>query len=218
MTLADIFFTSFVETLLMVAGSCVAGALFGIPLGLALFASSRSANQSRFSLLLAHATHGLRATPSIMILVVAIAFTHFALGASNGLAAALIPLSIIATPFVARQTETALRHAQEQAPSAPLLTILALAKPGIIAGLGVTLACLVGYSALAGALGDSGLGKFAMQYGYSDFRPLILLAVVVVLIVLAETAQAVAYQIAQRLGAKPGSLKPRPYSATGRTR
>ncbi len=229
--LADLFFTSFGETLLMVGVSCIIGAVLGIPLGVVLYFSGRHGERSpsRLALAASYATHALRATPSIMILVMAIPFTHFVLGTSAGLAAALIPLSIIATPFVARQTETALRYAASHrennaldAGATPLHTavqgLLPQALPGIIAGLGLTLACLVGYSTLAGALGGGGLGRFGIQYGYSEFRPLLLLAVVLVLIVLAEAAQALGYAVAQRLGGTLRTPVRRPFSISGRSR
>jgi D-methionine transport system permease protein len=149
------------------------------------------------------------------------------LGASAGLAAAIIPLVIIATPFVARQTETALHQAggnQTQATldagqnNKALRQLLPLAAPGIVAGIGLTLACLVGYSALAGALGGGGLGDYGIRHGYSEFRPLLLLAVVLALIVLAETAQALGYGAARLLGGEQAGKAGRLFSFIGRSR
>ncbi|TEA77437.1 ABC transporter permease subunit [Allopusillimonas ginsengisoli] len=228
--LADLFFTSFGETLLMVGASCLIGTALGIPLGIVLYSSGRHQRYpaSRLTLAASYLTHALRATPSIVILVMAIPFTHFVLEASGGLTAALIPLSIIATPFVARQTETALRCASSQAidesikagTAAPLRTreLLPRAAPGIVAGLGLTVACLVGYSTLAGALGGGGLGSFGMQYGYSEFRPVLLMAVVLVLIALAESAQALGYAVAQRLDAELAQPTRRRFLMSGRSR
>jgi D-methionine transport system permease protein len=227
--LADLFFSSFGETLLMVGVSGLIGTLAGVPLGVALYVAggANARKASRLAVVASYLTYALRATPSIIILAVAITFSHFVLGASAGLAAAIIPLVIIATPFVARQTETALHQAggnQTQATldagqnNKALRQLLPLAAPGIVAGIGLTLACLVGYSALAGALGGGGLGDYGIRHGYSEFRPLLLLAVVLALIVLAETAQALGYGAARLLGGEQAGKAGRLFSFIGRSR
>ncbi|NYT39005.1 DL-methionine transporter permease subunit [Allopusillimonas soli] len=204
-TLTDLFVTAAGETLLAVAISLAVGALLGIPLGVLLrrAAQAHSSSPSRLGMLAAYAAHGVRATPSFIILIVAIALTHLAVGAAHGTAALTLPLSLLAIPFVARQTETALNQAAAPASEDPaaLSTRVAFsaALPGIIAGLGVTLAGLVGYSALAGALGAGGLGDFAMRHGYQAFRPGLLLLVALAFVVLAESAQACGHLLAQRL-------------------
>src|SRR5690606_39590744 len=115
-----------------------------------------------------------RSTPSIILLVAIIPFTRLIVGTSIGTAAAIVPLTIAAAPFVARLVETALREVDRglveaaQAMGATTWQIVYKvlvpeAFPGIIAGLTITLVSLVGYSAMAGAVGGGGLGDLGIR-------------------------------------------------------
>jgi D-methionine transport system permease protein len=63
------------------------------------------------------------------------------------------------------------------------------ALPGLVAAFTVTLVNLVGYSAMAGAVGGGGLGDLGIRYGYQRFQPSVMIAVVAVLIVLVQLIQ-----------------------------
>ncbi|MPM84082.1 Methionine import system permease protein MetP [bioreactor metagenome] len=67
--------------------------------------------------------------------------------------------------------------------------------------LGVTLAIisLIGYSAMAGALGGGGLGDLAIRYGYQRFRVDIMIATVVVLIAQVQIVQSLGNYISKKL-------------------
>jgi D-methionine transport system permease protein len=56
--------------------------------------------------------------------------------------------------------------------------------------LGVTLAVisLIGYSAMAGALGGGGLGDLAIRYGYQRFQMDVMIATVIVLIIMVQAS------------------------------
>ena len=77
--------------------------------------------------------------------------------------------------------------------------LLPEALPGIVAGLTITLVSLVGYSAMAGAVGGGGLGDLGIRYGYQRFRPDVMLAVVVVLVVMVQAMQSAGDWLARRL-------------------
>ncbi len=144
--------------------------------------------------------NAVRSTPFIILLVAIIPLTRFVTGSSIGTAAAVVPLTIAAAPFVARLVEAALRevdHGLVEAAQAMGATtsqivwkvLLPEALPGIVAGLTITFVSLTGYSAMAGAIGGGGLGDLGIRYGYQRFLPEIMLAVVLVLIFFVQAVQ-----------------------------
>jgi D-methionine transport system permease protein len=190
------------ETLLMVAISGIASAIIGIPAGVALRLTDRgSVLQNRgINGVIGGIVNAVRSTPFIILLVAIIPFTRLIVGSSIGTAAAIVPLTIAAAPFIARLVETALREVDAglieaaQAMGATTTQIvfkvlLPEALPGIVAGLTITFVTLTGYSAMAGAIGGGGLGALGISYGYQRFLPDVMLAVVVVLIVFVQIVQ-----------------------------
>ncbi len=144
--------------------------------------------------------NAVRSTPFIILLVAIIPFTRLITGSSIGTAAAVVPLTLAAAPFIARLVETALREVDnglvEAAQSMGATTgqivwkvLLPEALPGIVAGLTISFVSLTGYSAMAGAIGGGGLGDLGIRYGYQRFLPDIMLAVVVVLIFFVQAIQ-----------------------------
>jgi D-methionine transport system permease protein len=78
--------------------------------------------------------------------------------------------------------------------------LLPEALPGIVAGLTITLVSLIGYSAMAGAVGGGGLGDLGIRYGYQRFLPEVMLAVVLVLIVFVQLVQSLGDRLVRHLG------------------
>lgn len=143
-------------------------------------------------------------------LVAIIPFTRLITGSSIGTAAAVVPLTLAAAPFIARLVETALREVDnglvEAAQSMGATTsqivwkvLLPEALPGIVAGLTISFVSLTGYSAMAGAIGGGGLGDLGIRYGYQRFLPDIMLAVVVVLIFFVQAIQSLGDWAVRRL-------------------
>ena len=191
----ELFATSLWETVLMVAISGLAGALLGVPLGVFLRLTDRGGvlENRAVNAVTGAIVNAVRSTPFIILLVAIIPFTRFVVGSSIGTAAAIVPLTISAIPFVARLVETALREvdsglveaAQAMGASTRQIVFKVLlpeALPGIVAGLTIMLVSLTGYSAMAGAIGGGGLGDLGIRYGYQRFLPDVMLAVVVILI------------------------------------
>jgi D-methionine transport system permease protein len=190
------------ETLYMVGLSGLFAMLGGLPLGIILMMSRPHAILQNFLL---HKSLGfvadvVRAVPFIILLVAIIPLTRLLVGTAIGTSAAIVPLSLTAIPFVARIVENALvavdtgllEAGQAMGTSTWQLIykiLLPEARPAIIRGMTVTLISLVGYSAMAGAVGGGGLGSLAINYGYQRFDATVLLATVVVLIVLVYAIQ-----------------------------
>ena len=210
--MSDLFLTSFNETLLMVAISGVVGALLGVPLGVLLHLTNRGGVLSHplFNRTIGVVVNAVRSIPFIILLVVVIPFTRFIVGSSIGTTAAIVPLTIAAIPFIARLVESALREVDkglvEAAQSMGATTrqivwkvLLPEAMPGIVAGLTITFVSLVGYSAMAGAIGGGGLGDLGIRYGYQRYITEVMVAVVVILIVFVQAVQSFGDWLVRRI-------------------
>lgn len=144
----------------------------------------------------------LRSFPFIILLVAILPFTRFIVGTTIGPIAAIVPLSIGAAPFTARVIENALLEVDpgviEAAKSFGCSTfqiivrvMLKEALPSIVLGITLTVISIVGYSAMAGAVGGKGLGDLALQYGYYRYDTEILIYTVIVLIVVVQAFQSI---------------------------
>jgi D-methionine transport system permease protein len=162
-----------------------------------------------------HAPLGLlvnatRSVPFIILMVAIIPFTRLVAGTSIGTAAAIVPLSLAAIAFIARLFETALESVDPglieaaQSMGASRLQIVTKvlipeSAPGLAAAITVTLVSLVGYSAMAGAIGGGGLGDLGIRFGYQRFMPAVMLVVVLILIVVVQALQSVGDAVVRRL-------------------
>jgi len=190
------------QTLYMVFASGIIASIFGLPLGVVLF-TTRQKNilaNTFFNTVLATMTNIVRSIPFIILLVAIIPFTRFIAGTSIGTTAAIVPLSISAIPFIGRLVETSLTEvagglieagiAMGATPIQIIKKILIPeALPGIIRGITITLIALIGYSAMAGAIGGGGLGDLAIRYGYQRFNVEIMIATIIVLIIIVQLVQ-----------------------------
>lgn len=210
--MSSMFVQSFWETLVMVGISGVVGALVGLPLGVLLFLTDRGGvlQSVAANRVMGLTVNAVRSTPFIILLVAVIPLTRVIVGTSIGTAAAVVPLTIACAPFFARLVETALREVDrgliETAEALGATTrqivfkvLLPEALPGIVAGLTITFVSLVGYSAMAGAIGGGGLGDLGIRYGYQRFLPEVMVAVVVILIVFVQLVQSFGDWLVRRL-------------------
>lgn len=151
-----------------------------------------------------------RSTPFIILMVAIIPLTRAIVHTSIGTTAAIVPLSIAAIPFLARLVEAALREvprglieAARAMGATPLQIVLKVllpeARPGIVAGVTITVISLIGYSAMAGAIGGGGLGDLGLRYGYERFDPPVMIATVAVLIIFVQIIQYAGDRFARRL-------------------
>ena len=210
--LIALLFDGLLETLVMVGVSGGIGALFGIPLGVILILTDRGGILPNLPVnrVLGLAINAARSTPFIILMVAIIPFTRLIAGTSIGTVAAIVPLTIAAIPFIARLVETALREvpsglieAADAMGATPLQIVVKVllpeALPGIVAGLTITFVSLIGYSAMAGAVGGGGLGDIGIRYGYQRFLPEVMLAVVLVLIVFVQGVQSAGDRLVRKL-------------------
>jgi D-methionine transport system permease protein len=200
------------DTLQMVAIAAGLGTVLGLPLGVFLATSKRGELFAAplVNTLLGTLVNATRSTPFIILVVAIIPFTRLIAGTSIGTQAAIVPLTVAATPFIARLIEGAIREVDQGLVEAarsmgatPLQIVRKVlvpeALPAIALGLTLAIVSLIGFSAMVGAVGGGGLGDLGIRYGYQRFMPEVMAAVVAVLIVLVQTVQTIGDHLARRL-------------------
>ena len=200
------------DTLLMVAIAAGLGTLLGLPLGVFLATSKRGElfAAPAVNAILGALVNATRSTPFIILVVAIIPFTRLIAGTSIGTTAATVPLTVAATPFIARLIEGAIREVDqglvEAARSMGATPVQIVRKvlvpealPAITLGLTLALVSLIGFSAMVGAVGGGGLGDLGIRYGYQRFMPEVMAAVVAVLIVLVQAVQSLGDRLARHL-------------------
>ncbi|GAA0501963.1 methionine ABC transporter permease [Deinococcus depolymerans] len=190
------------ETLWMVVPSALTAQLLGTALGVALTLSRPGGLHPHAPLfrLLDAAVNVGRSLPFIILLVLLIPFTRLLTGTSIGSTAAIVPLTVAAIPFVARLVDGALQGVPVGvaeaaramgATTAQTVTrvLLPEARPALIQAFTVMAVSLIGYSAMAGAIGGGGLGDLAIRYGYQRFETGVMTATVLALLLLVQGVQ-----------------------------
>ena len=200
------------ETVYMVVVSMVLSTAVGVPLGVLLHTTAKGGilESPVLNKGIGAVVNAIRSIPFIILLVAIIPFTRLLVGAAIGTTAAMVPLVIAAIPFIGRQVETSLKEvpyglveAAESMGATPFQIIwkvlLPEAMPSIASQLTTVVISLVGESAMAGAVGGGGLGDLAIRYGYQRFRPEVMLATVILLIVLVQAVQFLGNRLGKRL-------------------
>ena len=200
------------ETVYMVVVSMIVATIIGVPLGVLLHTTSKEQilESPAVNRVVGAVVNAVRSIPFIILLVAIIPFTRLLVGTAIGSTAAMVPLVIAAIPFIGRQVETSLKEvpfglveAAQSMGATPAQIIWKVLLPesmsSIVAQLTTVIISLVGESAMAGAVGGGGLGDLAIRYGYQRFRPEIMLATVIILIVLVQLVQFVGNTLAKRL-------------------
>ena len=200
------------ETVYMVFFSMAIATVIGVPLGVLLHTTEKGQILAAPALnrIIGAVVNTVRSIPFIILLVAIIPLTRLIVGSAIGTTAAMVPLVIASVPFIGRQVETSLKEvpfglieaAQAMGASPAQIiwrVLLPEAMPSIVAQLTTVVIALVGESAMAGAVGGGGLGDLAIRYGYQRFRPEVMLATVIILVVLVQLVQFAGNKLAARL-------------------
>lgn len=204
--------TATLETIVMVGVSTLIAIVIGTPLGLILFTTQRGGIFQNIALnkLLGTVVNITRSIPFIILMIAIIPFTRLIIGTTIGTAAAMVPLAIAAIPYMGRVVENALKNVNPGLIEAGLAmgatpwqsmnkVLLAEAQVPILNGTTLMMINLIGYSAMAGAVGGGGLGNVAISYGYQRFDVTIMLATVIILVLIVHMVQWLGDYIAKRL-------------------
>ncbi|GHU39776.1 methionine ABC transporter permease [Spirochaetia bacterium] len=206
---------STLQTIYMTIVSTIFSCVLGFPLGTLLYNTSPAGLTPRRLLynVLSRIVNALRSFPFIILMVVIMPLSRLIIGTSIGPTAVIIPLSIAASPFVARIVEQALLEVD----SGVVLAARAIgstnfqiiykvlvweAMPALVSGLALTIITIIGYSAMAGAIGGEGLGDLAIRYGYNRFRWDVAIPAIIVILLLIETVQAIGTLLSRKLLSK----------------
>ncbi|MDR1938582.1 MAG: methionine ABC transporter permease MetI [Tannerellaceae bacterium] len=200
----DLFLKGIWETLVMTFVSGFFGFVMGLPLGVLLFITRQGQIKENRTVneVFSAAVNVFRAIPFIILIVWMIPFTRLVVGTSIGVAAALVPLSVGAAPFIARMVENSLLEvpgglieASRAMGATPFQIVWKVlipeALPSLVNCVTITLITLIGYSAMGGAVGAGGLGQIGYQYGYVGYDTVtmnIVLALLVLLVFLVQIA------------------------------
>lgn len=200
------------ETLYMTIFSTLFGYVIGLPWGVALTVtrSDGLAPNRVVYRILDVVANILRSVPFLILLVVVLPLTRVIVGKTYGSTATIVPLVISASPLIARMVESSLNEVDkgviEAAESMGAGTwkiiwsvLLGEARISLISGATITIATILGYSAMAGTIGGGGLGDIAMRYGYYRWTPVILYTTVILLILLVQMFQLIGTLISTKL-------------------
>lgn len=204
------------QTLSMVFFSTIFSLLMGLPLGILLCVTDPQTGIMPKPILyqvLTRIVNVLRSFPFIILMILLFPLSRIIIGTSIGTKATIVPLSIAAAPFVARIIETSLKEVDPgviQAAKAMGSTnfqiifkvLLPEAMPSLVSGVTLTIINLIGYSAMAGAIGGGGLGDLAIRYGYQRFRTDVMIGSVIVILVLVELIQIIGSKLSGYLISK----------------
>jgi len=194
---------SLAETLYMVFFSTLFSAIGGFLLGVLLVVTEKGhiMPMPKLNQTLGVIINITRSLPFIILIIAIFPLSKFIVGTSIGSTAAIVPLSIAAAPFAARVVESSLKEVSWGIIEASMAfggtrlqiitrVMLPEALPSLILGLTITIINILGYSAMAGAIGGGGIGDLAIRYGYQRFQTDVLIATILVLVVIVQAIQA----------------------------
>lgn len=200
------------ETVYMVLVSTFFSMVFGFALAIVMILTGRNGLKPNPSLYAALdlVVNLLRSFPFIILMIAIIPLTRLIVGTSIGSTASIVPLTIAAVPFVARIMEGSLLEVDPGVVEAARSfgagdmqivfgVLIKEALPSIVFNTAVVAINLLGYSAMAGAVGGGGLGDLAIRYGYNRFQTDVMIESVIILIVVVQIIQSVGSRFYERL-------------------
>lgn len=205
----ELLIPSLLETLYMVFFSTIFSLILGFPLGILLVITEKGGvwEKPLLNQILSGIINILRSFPFIILMILVFPLSRIIVGSTIGTTATIVPLSIAAAPFVARVIESALKEVDKGVIEASLSmgatvsqivfkVLIPEAMPSLVMGITLTIINLIGYSAMAGAIGGGGLGDLAIRYGLYRFETNIMVASVIIIIVLVQGIQFLGNKIA----------------------
>jgi D-methionine transport system permease protein len=203
------------DTLYMTGMAALFAYLLGLPLGIALVVTERSGPSPRpvFNRVLGGVINVVRSVPFIILLIAVIPFTRLVVGTTIGATASVVPLALGAVPFIARMVESSLKEldpgvieaSQSMGASLPQIVFRVLipeSLPSLVLGATITVITLIGYSAMAGAVGGGGLGDIAIRYGYYRYQKDLMFLTIALLLVIVQVVQSTGNLLSHRVDRK----------------
>ncbi|MDD3252023.1 MAG: ABC transporter permease [Lachnospiraceae bacterium] len=198
------------ETLFMVFASTIISYLIGIPLGIILVVTEKGGIRPIPALqkVLGIVINLLRSVPFLILLIMVLPITRKIVGTTLGAKAVVPPLVIAAAPYIARMVESSFKEVDagviEAAKSMGASTfqiiwkvLLPEAKPSLLVGAAISTTTILGYSAMAGAVGGGGLGGIAINYGYYRYQTDMMFLTVAILVIIVQIIQEIGMKLAR---------------------
>lgn len=198
----DLLIPSIIQTLYMVFASAVLSLLIGFPLGVLLVITEKDNiwEKPMFNKILGSIINILRSLPFLILMILVFPLSRILVGTTIGTTATIVPLSVAAAPFVARIIESSLKEVDKGVielslsmgatiPQIITKVLIPEAFPSIILGITLTIINLIGYSAMAGAIGGGGLGDLAIRYGLYRSETKIMFLSVIAIVILVQGVQ-----------------------------
>ena len=200
------------ETMYSLVLEVIFAYVIGLPLGVILVMGEKDGIRPLNPLLmrvLNIVINLLRSIPFLILMIIALPLSKVIVGTKVGTPATIPPMVVCAFPLVARMVESSLRELDQGVIEASqsmgastwqIITKVMLPEslPSLISGGTITVGTILGYGAMAGIIGGGGLGKIAIQYGYYNFKDLVMWAAVIGLILLVQIFQSVGGKLATR--------------------
>ena len=208
----NLFPTAFMETLYMILVPTLIASIIGFIIAIILVITKDEGLKPNKTV---YSTLGLivnifRSFPFIILIVAISSFTRLVVGTSIGNTAALVPITVGTAPFIARLIESSLNEVDkgliEAAKSFGATNVQIIFKvmvkesvPSIVLGVTLTIISVLGYTAIAGAVGAGGLGNVAIVYGYQQFDKNVMFFTVIALVILVQIIQNLGYFLYKKL-------------------
>ena len=200
------------ETLYSLVLEVIFAYIIGLPLGVLLVMGEKEGIRPLNPLFMRSLNvviNLLRSIPFLILMIIALPLSKIIVGTKVGTPATIPPMVVCAFPLVARMVESSLREldhgvieaAQSMGASTwQIITKVMLPEslPSLLSGGTITVGTILGYGAMAGIIGGGGLGKIAIQYGYYNFKYLVMWAAVIGLILLVQLFQSIGARLATR--------------------
>lgn len=199
------------DTLAMLFVSTAIAYVLGIVLGVVLYLTAPGSLRPMpvLNAVLGWVVNIGRSLPFIILLISIMPVTEALVGTTSGVLGVIPPLVVSTAPFVARMIEQSLaevpRESVEAAeacgasiPRVVFSALLPEGLPSIVRGVSITLIAVLGYTAIAGAVGAGGLGDIAIRYGYYRYQSDVMIAAVVILVVIVQLIQSACDFLARR--------------------
>ncbi|MGX9347914.1 methionine ABC transporter permease [Microbacterium sp. KNMS] len=196
----------------LVAASLVIGGIAGLVLGTALFVTRRGGvlQQPVVYWVLNLLVNTFRPIPFIIFLAALQPLARYVIGIGIGNAAAIFAISIAATFGLARIVEQNLVtidpgvvEAARSTGAGPWRIILTVILPEglgpLVLGYTFATIAIIDMSAVAGMIGGTGLGNYAIAYGHRQNDPVVIVSALVVIIIVTQLVQAIGNGLARRI-------------------
>ncbi len=204
--------TNTLETLSMTLIGTLVSYIFGLPIGVSLIVTSPNGIKPMplYNKVMGFIVNIIRSVPFLILMIALMPYTRAIIGTGIGTPAITVALIVAATPFVARMVEQSLLEVDAgvveaaQAMGASNMQIiwkvlLLEARPSLLNGAAVATITILGYSAMAGAIGGNGLGSVAIRYGLHRFQPSIMWITILILIILVQILQEIGIRLVTKV-------------------